>query len=175
MSCIRSVRVADGKFVMLSHEAGQDKRLSWAARGLVYFILSLPPDHHLTAAWLVTQAPNGRESTRSALAELEACGYFTRERRQNAKGYWEWDQVLSDTAFPQVAPCDGNPSDGCPSDKNLIRKAGPVPVKPKSRSRTKAQVKSAPRGGSGRYQPGAPLPAVSGPGLKRARTDRGGA
>jgi len=139
MTAIRSVRAADGQFVILSNQAGQDKRLSWQARGLVYFVLSLPPEQHLTAAWLETQAPNGRESLRSALRELEQSGYYRRAKTSVGRGKWEWDQVLSDAPIDgftsdgnpsyvttcgnitssQVATSDGNPSDENPSDKEL--------------------------------------------------------
>ena len=32
-------------------------RLSFAARGILAYVLSLPPDHHLTAEWLEGQSP----------------------------------------------------------------------------------------------------------------------
>jgi hypothetical protein len=120
VTAIRSVRAAEGKFVQISNAALQDKRLSWSARGILAFVLSLPPDQHLTAKWLESQAPNGREAVRSALQELERFGYYLRTRRPGIGGHWEWEQVISDARLTeessQVAPCDGKPSDGYPSD-----------------------------------------------------------
>lgn len=120
MTAIRSVRAAEGKFVQISNAALQDERLSWQARGILAFVLSLPPEQHLTAGWLENQAPNGREAVRSALRELERFGYYRRDRKPGtARGHWEWEQVLSDAPMSsQVAPCDGNPSDGEPSSGN---------------------------------------------------------
>ena len=147
MTAIRSVRAAEGKFVQISNAALQDERLSWSARGILAFVLSLPPDQHLTAAWLEKQAPNGREAVRSALRELERFGYFLRTRRPGISGHWEWEQVISDAPITaQVAPCDGNPSDGNaadgkPSDKDLNtedpKDVGPVDLASR-RARAKA-------------------------------------
>jgi hypothetical protein len=130
---IRTVNTAAGQFVMLTNQAAQDKRLSWQARGIIYFVLSLPPDHHLTATWLETQAPNGRQSVRSALAELKKYGYYRRTKTHDGNGKWSWDQVISDSpsspdsppadsVFPQVAPCDGFPADGSSADGSPANK-----------------------------------------------------
>lgn len=158
MAAIRTARTADGRFVQLANSAGQDPRLSLAARGIIYFVLSLPPGRRFTAAWLETQVPDGRESIRTALAELADCGYLHRERTHGPDGRWVWHQVLSDSpmalddpvenpsadvgppdgmpshgptcddsTYPQVAPCDGKPSDGFPSDKEI--KTGSVNTK----------------------------------------------
>ena len=119
VTAIRSVRAAEGKFVQISNAALQDERLSWSARGILAFVLSLPPDQHLTASWLERQAPNGREAVRSALRELERFGYYRRARRPGIGGHWEWEQVISDAPMSsQVAPCDGNPSDGNAAEGN---------------------------------------------------------
>lgn len=116
MSAIRTVRAADGNFVMLTNAAGQDTRLSLQARGIIYYVLSLPPDTHLTATMIEAGGTNGRESVRSALKELEALGYY-RRTRASVQGQWVWDQVISDSPFakPQVEPCDGNPLYGNPA------------------------------------------------------------
>jgi hypothetical protein len=133
VTAIRSVRAAEGKFVQISNAALQDERLSWRARGVLAFVLSLPPDHVLTAKWLESQAPDGREAVRGALRELGQCGYYRRDRRKGPRGIWVWDQVLSDEAIvtsgedgasPLVTttygfPSVGKPSDGNPSDKEL--------------------------------------------------------
>ena len=57
MTAIRTARAADGKFVQIANAALQDHRLSFAARGILAYVLSLPPDHHLTAEWLEGQSP----------------------------------------------------------------------------------------------------------------------
>jgi hypothetical protein len=95
VTAIRSVRAAEGKFVQISNAALQDSRLSLSARGLIAFVLSLPPDQTFSAAWLETQVPDGRREIRSALRELQAAGYHRRTRSSRG-GTWIWDQVISD-------------------------------------------------------------------------------
>lgn len=120
MTTIRSVRSAEGKFVQVSNTAARDRRLSLRARGVLLFVLSLPPDQHFTAKWLESKVPEGREAVRAALRELEACGYFRRQRKHGSDGRWAWEQVISDAplevAEEDAAPDDGNPSDGEPSN-----------------------------------------------------------
>jgi hypothetical protein len=101
VTAIRSVRTAEGKFVQISNAALQDDRLSWSARGILAFVLSLPPDQHLTAAWLEGQSPDGRREVRSALRELERFGYYRRTRTSTG-GTWSWDQVISDAPIDEV-------------------------------------------------------------------------
>ena len=158
MTAIRSVRAAEGKFVQISNAALQDERLSWRARGILAFVLSLPPDHTLTAKWLETQAPDGREAVRGALRELAECGYYRRDRRKGPRGIWVWDQVLSDApiaasevtcsddASPQVGttygnPSAGKPSVGIPSDKNL--KTEPLNTKDQKMASRRARSSAA--------------------------------
>ena len=49
MTAIRTARAADGKFVQIANAALQDRRLSFAARGILAYVLSLPSDHHSSA------------------------------------------------------------------------------------------------------------------------------
>lgn len=113
MTAIRASRSAEGKFVQIANAAMQDIRLSYQARGIIAYVLSLPPDAHLTAAMIEESAPNGRNSVRSALRELEQFGYYQRTRTSGGYGQWIWDQVISDApmtsaeaASSQVNSCD---------------------------------------------------------------------
>lgn len=111
MTAIRGARSAEGRYVQLRNAAGQDERLSLEARGILYLVLSLPPDHKFTRQWLVDRVAgrNGRRSVDNALAELEEYGYFKRERRSAGRGKWEWEQVLTDD--PSRFSSDDNRSD----------------------------------------------------------------
>lgn len=159
MTAIRSVRAAEGKFVQISNAALQDSRLSWRARGILAFVLSMPPDQTLTAKWLESQAPDGREAIRSALLELARFGYYHRERHKGPRGIWVWDQVLSDAPltlseptgesdlFAQDSPTYGNPSVGKPSDGNPSDKTpnteDPKDVGPVDMASRRARAKAA--------------------------------
>lgn len=130
MTAIRSVRAAEGKFVQIANEAMQERRLSFTARGILAFVLSLPPDKHLTAEWLETQSADSRRDVRAALRELESLGYYRKAKKSGGRGVWVWDQIMSDApigdddTFTQVSSSDHhtsdvNTSDVKRSDKNL--------------------------------------------------------
>ena len=61
----------------------QDGRLSWAARGMLVYLLSLPEDLYYTAQELADNSPDGADLMRSLLRELEAVGYL----KQTEQGY----------------------------------------------------------------------------------------
>lgn len=160
MTAIRTARTADGKFVQIANAALQDNRLSFAARGILAYILSLPPDHHLTAEWLEGQSPSSRRDVRAALRELAQLGYYRKTRKSGGKGKWVWEQVISDApieqasgeeAFPQVVSSDQfssdvSSSDEKRSDKDLTREepkdVGPVDM---ASRRARAKAASAPK------------------------------
>ena len=80
----------------------QDSRLSWKARGLHHYILSLPNDWHICVAHLAEQSePDGEAIVKSALKELEVNGYITKTRLKDDRGRFlkcVWDIYES----PQV-------------------------------------------------------------------------
>jgi hypothetical protein len=83
------VRVAKDKlnpYVMLNKQALHDERLSWKAKGLWAYMLSLPDDWQFRLTELATHAKDGEGATNSALRELEKCGYLAREQKRDEKG-----------------------------------------------------------------------------------------
>lgn len=90
----------------------QNERLSWAARGLLAYMLSLPVDWRLNETDLVGRSPMGRDHLRSTLRELEGAGYLHRSRLRDRTGrvvqsIWRvWD--LPQTDLPPTE----NPSVG---------------------------------------------------------------
>lgn len=65
----------------------QDSRLSWKARGLHHYILSLPDDWDICIAHLSEQSINdGMAIVKSALKELETFGYLSKVRLKDERG-----------------------------------------------------------------------------------------
>lgn len=62
----------------------EDARLSWKARGLLAFLLSLPPDAPFSSETLAEASPQGRSAALSGLRELRAAGYLSLERLAGA-------------------------------------------------------------------------------------------
>lgn len=76
---VRGPRAAD-HFTIISNHALRDQRLSWKARGLLGYLLSMDTGWQTSVRRLAEVAPDGKSSVETALAELEAAGYL--ERRQ---------------------------------------------------------------------------------------------
>lgn len=64
----------------------RDPNLSWKAKGLFAYLLSLPDDWRIYQKDLVNRATDGYTSLRSGIIELEKAGYLRRERQRNEFG-----------------------------------------------------------------------------------------
>lgn len=64
----------------------RDTNLSWKAKGLFAYLLSLPDDWQIYQKDLVNRATDGDTSLRSGIIELEKAGYLKRERQRNESG-----------------------------------------------------------------------------------------
>lgn len=58
----------------------RDKNLSWRAKGLFSYLLSLPTDQVVTSESLADGAIGGKTATATAFRELEVAGYVCRKR-----------------------------------------------------------------------------------------------
>ena len=71
------------EFFQMNNTSIQDPSLSWKARGLLAYFMSLPEtwEIHLRDLW--TRSPDGRAATETALKELIAAGYLRKEQGKN--------------------------------------------------------------------------------------------
>jgi hypothetical protein len=81
---IRTPRRA--QFVILSQQAVEDSRLSWAARGLLAYLLSRPDNWQVRVAHLRKQVPSGRDVVYKLLGELGTYRYLVRQRLRDEYG-----------------------------------------------------------------------------------------
>lgn len=106
-------------FQILPNATARDQRLSFRARGLLVLMLSYPPDWQFNRDWLARQTDGeGVSAVRTALQELETCGYLVR-RRIRVDGRFQWVQKIYRT--PQAVagqPIGGKPADEIPADRN---------------------------------------------------------
>lgn len=90
MSIIRAPR-PQSNFYLLDKKISEDHRLSWAARGVLIFLLG-KPDHwvvstqHLINETASSAKPLGRDAVRGLLAELIGAGYLRRVLSRNDGG-----------------------------------------------------------------------------------------
>jgi hypothetical protein len=98
MGIIRVVKNRD--FVVMNKTALLDHALSWKAKGLHAYMLSMPDDWTFYNNELVKHAKDGRDSFRSAIKELQEAGYVKRFPQQNKDGTFDgWETVVYE--YPQ--------------------------------------------------------------------------
>lgn len=67
----------ENPYVSIERATVQDTRLSWAARGMLAYLLSLPPDWKIKVEHLQCKGDAGRDAVRHILGELQGCGYVS--------------------------------------------------------------------------------------------------
>lgn len=129
---IRRAPRPEQSFYILDKTISEDPRLSWAARGVLIFLLGKPDNWVVSVAHLIeqTKAAVGKSSSRDAvrviLKELEKVGYLVADQERNATGKFggmaytvnevpappQTDNPLTDS------PQTDNPSPEKPSPEN---------------------------------------------------------
>jgi hypothetical protein len=74
------------RYTTLSNDTLRDKRLTFAARGLLTYLLSLPDNWEVRVSHLIEQSPAGRDAVYSMLKELTSFGYVARTEKRDAAG-----------------------------------------------------------------------------------------
>jgi hypothetical protein len=75
-------------YTVMNNTFLRDNKLSWKAKGLFAYILSLPEDWKIYLNELQTHATDGETSLRSAIKELTDNGYIIQKRLKDDKGRW---------------------------------------------------------------------------------------
>ena len=135
------------RFVIIDQHAIEDDRLSWAARGLLGYLLSRPDDWKVLVNDLRKRGDLGRDGIYKLLRELRTVGYarYVRLRDRFGRirgGFYIIREIadspypeLPDTAEPQTAePGPANPEALPTTDVNLIRTTTTTPTITKERS-----------------------------------------
>lgn len=121
------IRVEKNKdFTVMSNYHLRDRSLSMKARGLLSTMLSLPPDWDYTVAGLATLSPDGKDSIRSAMGELEAEGYLKRSRTHDEGGKFGANDFVIYETPPELPLCENHTT--VPSSENPTM--APSPGKP---------------------------------------------
>jgi hypothetical protein len=148
MSIIRGARPESG-YYRVSNTVSGDKKLSWAARGLLIFLLSKPDHWEVSVAALVNETAGSlrgagghtkRDGVKAILAELSDAGYIVRsdKPKHNPDGSFAgYDYIVSDSAQPSPdKPSTVEPSPVQPSTPN------PTQVITDSKKELKNQVRT---------------------------------
>lgn len=114
-----------GNFTTVRNEYLQDVNLSWKAKGLITYIMSLPPDWQLNLSDLKNRSKDGRDATAAGLRELITNGYCQRCKIRGDGGtFVGCDYEVSD--IKEFEPQTENPFMDEPQTEN------PVAVNPET-------------------------------------------
>ena len=117
----RIIKEYTNKFTVISNNEVQDKRLSWKARGIFSYLWSMPDNWDFYETEVAKHAPDGRDSLRSGLMELEEHGYLKRERVRNKGQFGGTAWIIPDNPTPKTenqTPMLENPTQGSPMLEN---------------------------------------------------------
>lgn len=146
MSIIRAAR-PQSNFYILDKRISEDRGLTWAARGLLVFLLGKPDNwrispEHLRKETDQTCKPTGRDGIYSLLAELITSGYVERKAARKEDGtlagydYIVYDQpILLGDVENHPFPANPYPAEPYPANPTLISidvKEGLIENKPMS-------------------------------------------
>lgn len=79
----------ENNFVQIDKRILNDRGLSWQAKGLHTYLMSLPDNWVVNVSDLKNRSTNGRDSTGAIINELIAAGYVTRQLLQSESGKFE--------------------------------------------------------------------------------------
>jgi len=79
----------ENNFVQIDKRILNDRELSWQAKGLHTYLMSLPDNWVVNVSDLKNRSTNGRDSTGAIINELIAAGYITRQLLQSESGKFE--------------------------------------------------------------------------------------
>lgn len=126
MAIIRTKRTKN--FTVLNNDLIRDSRLSFKARGLLQYMLSMPDDWKFYVSELAKHSSKeGESAIRSGIEELEKLGYMRRIQNRDKSGKFgavDWE-VLDEPVFsPHVEKpqADNRPLLRTNSTKNLYNK-----------------------------------------------------
>lgn len=108
-------------FVVLDKGFLNNTEISWQAKGLLAYMLSLPNDWIFNISDLANRSKNGRDATRNILKELQGAGYIQKEQARSQTGKFAQSVFLvfeTPRAPFTENPSTVNPLAGKPSTEN---------------------------------------------------------
>lgn len=89
------IRVAkNSNYVVMNRTALNDNRLSWKAKGIMAYMLSMPDDWVFHMKELVTHATDGERAFRAGFKELQDYGYVTRQPVREGQRIASWETIV---------------------------------------------------------------------------------
>ncbi|MDD0822810.1 DnaD domain-containing protein [Bacillus cereus] len=109
----------DNNYSVINNTGLKDKRLSWKAKGILAYILTLPDDWVFYREELSQHAKDGINSLRAGMKELKEYGYIKRFPIKDAKNkIVRWETIIYEIPLDDFPPVE-NPLVGNPVAGNL--------------------------------------------------------
>lgn len=109
----------DNNYSVINNTGLKDKRLSWKAKGIFAYILTLPDDWVFYREELSQHAKDGINSLRAGMQELKEYGYIKRFPIKDAKNkIVRWETIIYEIPLDDFPPVE-NPLVGNPVAGNL--------------------------------------------------------
>ncbi|WP_259418005.1 DnaD domain protein [Bacillus toyonensis] len=109
----------DNNYSVINNTGLKDKRLSWKAKGILAYILTLPDDWVFYREELSQHAKDGINSLRAGMQELKEYGYIKRFPIKDAKNkIVRWETIIYEIPLDDFPPVE-NPLVGNPVAGNL--------------------------------------------------------
>jgi len=89
MSIFRVCKDKDNPYLIMNKSGLQDKNLSWKAKGILAYLLSLPDDWRIYESEITQHSADGIKGTSSGIKELIKAGYIKRETIRSKEGHFK--------------------------------------------------------------------------------------
>ncbi|OGO41593.1 MAG: hypothetical protein A2Z04_06715 [Chloroflexi bacterium RBG_16_57_9] len=100
---IRTVKNKDNPYTTMRRATFEDEHLSWAARGILAYLLCKPDNWELRVTDLIRNGDLGERGIRSVLAELQKLGYLVRSRLHLPNGTFQWISTVYEEPPPSCS------------------------------------------------------------------------
>ena len=98
MSIYRIKKDKDNPYVMVNKALSGNHRLSWKAKGIMLYLLSLPDNWQVYESEITKHATDGIRATRSGIKELIAAGYIHRiQKRTETSQFAGYEYVVHES------------------------------------------------------------------------------
>jgi len=102
-------------FTVVNNDILQNSNLSWAAKGMLVYLLHLPDNWQINVADLSNRSKNGRDGTAGIIKELMNTGYISRVKIKNEKAQFKgYDYTVTDE------PVNGKAVNGLSEDGSSV-------------------------------------------------------
>ena len=108
----------DKNYTVIDNTCLKDTNLTWKAKGLFCYLLSLPEDWKIYFSELVKHSKDGETSLRSAMEELEQTGYIVKEQIKNNKKQFDGFKYIIIENPQLIKPCSDFPHTENPDVEN---------------------------------------------------------